>query len=386
VLPHGTYSITVSAADSAGNKTSLKTFTLITTAPEATAPEDSGVVTEEAPIETSSTPLIEYSPVLVAIPVVAPAQPAAVFFQPLIRFAVSLGTQVVLGIAAFISAVAPVVAFAGLPGSGTSVSSGGFQLFAWWQRKKYGKVVSSVDGKPINGVLVRLYDHTTNRAVGEHVTDATGSYGFLVKPGTYSLSIVHPDYTLAPQAQGMITVTEEGVVDQLLPVDPIHFPAALLSFREGMSIVFSLIHLPLLILGTLAVVISLITQITLVGVIVGLYYAALWIWEGLRLKLSQRLVTITAPDTTPVAFAIVRLKDRQGTIITTRASSPNGKVLLLAPRGNYTIELIPPADRRLQPTTQPIALHKMVTWMPLTIGLTAIQSVNAVSENTSRFD
>ena len=66
-------------------------------------------------------------------------------------------------------------------------------------------------GEPgIAGVTVNL-KNAAGVVVGTTVTAANGSYGFDVAPGTYSVQVVAPGYSVAPQTQGTNTAIDSNI-------------------------------------------------------------------------------------------------------------------------------------------------------------------------------
>jgi uncharacterized repeat protein (TIGR01451 family) len=61
------------------------------------------------------------------------------------------------------------------------------------RRKPWGIIFNSLTKQPIDLAIVRLFDQN-KRLVGTKVTDRLGRYGFLVEPGTYTLTVIKPGF------------------------------------------------------------------------------------------------------------------------------------------------------------------------------------------------
>ncbi|MBI5621355.1 DUF4215 domain-containing protein, partial [Candidatus Falkowbacteria bacterium] len=74
--------------------------------------------------------------------------------------------------------------------------------FFLYRRRKYGVVYDSLTKRPVDLMIVRLYDNTTNKLVATQVTDSKGRYSFVANPGQYYLKAQKQDYVFPSSVLG----------------------------------------------------------------------------------------------------------------------------------------------------------------------------------------
>lgn len=240
------------------------------------------------------------------------------------------------------------------------------------RRRPVGRVINEVDGMPLAGALVHVFDVTTNRLRETIVTGADGSFGTILPPGNYLFSVRKPGYAplfasstalLFPGEQlateQPIVVHEEGTVVPLVFIMRRMVPYTWWErlrarfVREGqrMQIILARLSLPLLLGGAAINVVALLRRPSLLLYGVMILYL---IFLGLELFISRRFRrafghVLDAVVKKPVALASIRLFDpATRRIIQTRVTTPGGQYLMLAPRGDYTLQFAHPQYQALE--------------------------------------
>jgi uncharacterized repeat protein (TIGR01451 family) len=108
-------------------------------------------------------------------------------------------------------------------------------LFSRRKRKGWGIIYNSITKKPLDLAIVRLYNSETKKLVRTRVTDRLGRYQFIVKPGNYYIEVDKKEFAFPSKLLdnqqtdgqflnvyygGDIQITEEGVINQPIAVDP----------------------------------------------------------------------------------------------------------------------------------------------------------------------
>jgi hypothetical protein len=229
------------------------------------------------------------------------------------------------------------------------------------KRGEWGRVVSSVTTSGIQNAQVALYDALKyNKLVGQTVTDASGRFGFMVPPGTYTMAVAHAGYAFPSTARTdgyhgtPFTVPPSGLIQVDVPLDPTALTTKLWQELEALAFKLEVLRVPLLIAGTILTTINLHSAITLVNLLFLTYYSVLWYWEWERKDDSRHVLTVTDTQNQPIPFAILRLTNSKGDTILTKATTTEGKVFFLVSKGDYTATITPPATN---PTLTPQTLH-----------------------------
>ena len=189
--------------------------------------------------------------------------------------------------------------------------------FGYYRKKEkgWGTVYDSKTKRPLDPVVVTLYD-AQGTEMKTAITDMDGRYGFLVPPGTYSITAEKGFHSFPardvgaidpvfphPYLGGPITVGSEGVIVNDIPLDPTAFDwNEQEKYKHGMYKFFSRLDRPLaylsLIFTPLGALITiyecivepdlLITLFMVFYVCIGFNYLA-----GLRPRLYGKLRTMT---------------------------------------------------------------------------------------------
>jgi hypothetical protein len=228
-----------------------------------------------------------------------------------------------------------------------------FNILAWRKRRyKWGRVVTPLVPDGIPGAQVYLYDLSHyNRLVDRTLTDKLGQYGFLTPPGKYAMKVVHPAYTFPSKVDfsgyhGAAFEIDErsGMIQTDIPLDPAT-PKSIVAnaFR---SVVLSVrgLRRVLLVVGSLLTIYNF-TQpgFVVLNLLFLAYYTYLWIDEFRSSKKRRHLLTIRNAQNQPIPFSLVRIKTAENKVVFNRASDALGRVFILVPAGNYTLEIVTPS-------------------------------------------
>jgi hypothetical protein len=267
-------------------------------------------------------------------------------------------------------------------------TSTGFNVVSWRKKgaKKWGKVGSSVSLKGIPGVSVALYDvKNYNRIVDRTLTDNQGEYGFLAEPGVYKIAVSHPKFHFPSKFLGdgyrgeSIELSSDGVVDKNIMLDPNPLPSRFIGAKDTLIYLSETLRRPMLILGVMFTLYNLSHGISLVQGFYVAYYFALVVMEVVHVKESHNVLTATDSEGNPVGFAVLRIIDKEGKMVFSKATTSHGKALVRVPQGIYTLEVIPPSvEPNLKALKMPLNLTKGLSAKSLTIKLDGIVTQSAI--------
>ncbi len=240
------------------------------------------------------------------------------------------------------------------------------------RRRPVGRVLNELDGMPVGGALVHIFDVATSRLRETIVTGPDGSFGTILPPGTYLFSARKPGYTpvfsgsaalLFPgelvATEQPITVQEEGTVvplvffmRRMVPYSLYEWGRArLLRWGQTLRIGLARVSLPLLLGGAALNVVALLRRPSLLLFGVTILYL---VFLSLELFISRRFRrafghVMDAVVKKPVALASIRLiEPATKRIIQTRVTTAGGQYLMLAPRGDYTLQFAHPRYQALE--------------------------------------
>lgn len=307
------------------------------------------------------------------VPTVAPTPtpgPLAILSQP-IQELLNVGV-VALATAATISALAS------LPGLWSTVFldllRGVFPFITLFRRRRrpVGRVINELDGLPLAGAAVQIFDVATNRLRETIITGTDGAFGTLLTPGTYLFAVSKPGYgpifsgssaLLFPGEQlaseQPITVTEEGTIVPLVFIMRRVVPYSLAERWRALvvrgwhasQIILARISLPMLLAGTAFTVVALLRQPSglLAGIsIMYLFFLCLELFVARHFRRAFGRV-MDAGVKKPVSLASIRLVDpATKRIMQTRVTTTGGQYLMLAPRGDFTLQFAHPHYQALE--------------------------------------
>lgn len=151
-------------------------------------------------------------------PVVAEEPPRRVIFKKIFR-AFQSQLSLVTVIASLITLiVAPSILIACITLAQVGVYLMFKRLAAPSKAKEWGIVYDSAVGKPLERVVVRIFDKKFNKLLETQVTDANGKYGFFVRRNVYYLTAEKEGYEKYVSQDIDLSEKDEALVDQNIPL------------------------------------------------------------------------------------------------------------------------------------------------------------------------
>jgi hypothetical protein len=228
------------------------------------------------------------------------------------------------------------------------------------KRKPWGTVYDSQTKQPLDPAYVTLTD-MTGKEVASSLTDIDGRYGFVVPPGTYTLSAKKTNYAFpSKKLQGVfedelytslyfgeqVTITEEGeIINKNIPLDQLAFDwnefakneQHRLTYFKKRDVIFGKISQVLFIGGFLFSLIALFATPTFFQILVTLVYVIIFFVRRCDPKLKATGF-ISKTDGTPLPFAIIRLLSiATGQEIAHKVADKVGRYYAIVPNGTYTV-------------------------------------------------
>ncbi len=248
-----------------------------------------------------------------------------------------------------------------------------------WKKKKtpWGKVISADTSLPVPASQVLLYDtEHYNRVIDRSVTDKEGRFGFYIEPGSYGLKVSRAGFTFPS------SITKNGyhgepihhkdakIVQFDVPIDPTT-PRSLAWFSfERLVTLLQIVRIPILVLGSIFTILNYFGGITPLLGIMTIYYLYLWYLEYQRRNYGSHLLTLHNENNKPLAFAVVRLKSKNGAAMITKTTNSQGKTYILVEKGDYTLSITPPSGTTAQKgLEQTLKLPRGILTRPLIITL-----------------
>jgi hypothetical protein len=230
------------------------------------------------------------------------------------------------------------------------------------KRKPWGTVYDSQTKQPLDPAYVTLTD-MTGKEVASSLTDIDGRYGFVVPPGTYTLSAKKTNYAFpSKKLQGVfedelytslyfgeqVTITEEGeIINKNIPLDQLAFDwnefakneQHRLTYFKKRDVIFGKISQVLFIGGFLFSLIALFATPTFFQILVTLVYVIIFFVRRCDPKLKATGF-ISKQDGTPLPFAIIRLLSiATGQEIAHKVADKVGRYYAIVPNGTYNITI-----------------------------------------------
>ncbi|MCL5008768.1 MAG: carboxypeptidase-like regulatory domain-containing protein [Patescibacteria group bacterium] len=229
------------------------------------------------------------------------------------------------------------------------------------KRRYWGTVYDASSKQPLDPVIVELVDAKTGKVVEQNITDMHGRFGFLDRPGTYSLKASKTHYRFPSQ---LVVGRVDGIFDNLyhgeeisvqkagdtitpnVPMDPLDFDWNQMDKKRVVNThprLEYLVHMVLEVMfwaGALLVVFNAIVHTTIYSIVFLIVYLLLAIMREIipHERLWGRVVTSRPEgvkdlilELTPVAFP---------TVIMGRAVvAPTGKFFLKTMPGKYLLSV-----------------------------------------------
>ncbi len=232
------------------------------------------------------------------------------------------------------------------------------------KRKPWGVVFDSSTGRPIKGVMVRIFAKEFNKLKETQITDDQGRFGFLVDIGEYYVTVSRPGYffpsrlILTPVIsrfeniyRGEVFSIKERIESAIsinVPIDPDdqHVSRLRLNWLRVINllgVILDKMNAPLLIGGTLLSWATLIMQPRLGNYLVLALYGFLILVKFYLAKRVQRSWGIVRDAVTdkPVELAVVRIHNiASGAVAATKITNGEGKFSALVMPGQYYLMVI----------------------------------------------
>lgn len=206
------------------------------------------------------------------------------------------------------------------------------QLFTSWfgfgKKKTWGVVFDSITKQPLDPVVVALRDESGN-VVQTSITDMEGRYGFITKPGVYTLEAHKADYGFPSKIlQGKnndgvysdiylglsFSVSDQNtVITKNIPLDPLKFNwneyekarLGLVVTRHGLKKKIHVVANILFWIGFLFSIVAVwVNPTTINFIIIGLYLLVLCIKN---FALPKHSGFVLKKDGTPFSFGVMRI-------------------------------------------------------------------------------
>lgn len=241
------------------------------------------------------------------------------------------------------------------------------------RRKSWGRVYDSTNGKGVDYALVRLYDQQTMKLKGTIVTDIRGKYYFQPTPGNYVISVSKKGYIYPTEifarfgiakvnknasrnsahyvGQTINITDKDNYLNIEIPIDPIDKKATFwikikiitTKFIDFITFGFSYIFMPLLALGLIASIFSVIVITDARNIILSvIYFIIALIYIISRIIKSRRTGLVYDIGTKrPIQGAVVSIFDKEHhTLKETRITDRYGRYSIFAESGQYELQVI----------------------------------------------
>ena len=251
--------------------------------------------------------------------------------------------------------------------------------FIFWPRRKvkWGIVYDAVTKKPISGVIVRIYSEPESKIKDQQITDSNGTFGFLVKPGEYSITASKTNYDFPTQivtsaTDGDYTGIYRGGVLKIgqhqgeaapvkinIPLDPTedstvdHRTAAVIQKIKGF---FSILRFPILISGLMFSAYLAYRSRNERYYIFLILYVILFVAEFVALRKKRTYGLVVDDLLKPIDLAQIRILSDSSKIIATTFSTSSGEFVVRVNPGSYFINASKVGYQKVM--IGPIALEK----------------------------
>lgn len=223
------------------------------------------------------------------------------------------------------------------------------------RRRPWGVVYDGITKNPVDLAIVRLFEMPGKKLIETQVTDKAGRFSFLVKPGTYTISVIkqpyiYPssivkggldgDYQHVYHEEQFILKKDEDIIELSIPLDPPH--PDLVKQQETFVHVFSRFFSKY---SSVSLFVSMAISILLA------YYAPTFLNLALlflnsifvitrAMRLSGREkpwgMVFDAQSFAPIPLAAIGIiAAKEGKLLRTRLSDYEGRFGFLAPQGEY---------------------------------------------------
>ncbi|MDD3774298.1 MAG: carboxypeptidase-like regulatory domain-containing protein, partial [Patescibacteria group bacterium] len=262
-----------------------------------------------------------------------------------------------------------------------------FPVYATVGRKK-GYVYDVLNKMPIAGVLIRVFDLGSDRLIYQTATNQQGEFIIKLPKGRFYIETKKEGYknvkfvSHVRDQKAKLNLTDgyynniyfsEQVIEigkqQKPAVENMSIPMQKSDSLKGISTAkkvlikiwgfLRILSVPLLLLGTILVIYSLVRDSNLVlNYFVAGYYLLLWIWQLFLLSIFVKGPgQVVDGSGKPLDLVLVRAIDEKGRLINTTVSNKEGKFILNLSKGKYSLTFRKPgfAQKALKITVKSLA-------------------------------
>ncbi len=232
------------------------------------------------------------------------------------------------------------------------------------KNRPWGTVYDSITKRPLDPAVVSLINTETNVEVDSAITDIDGRYGFLVLPGKYRIETKKTNYT-SPSLKMMgklfdevyndlyfggelVIINENETITKNIPMDPLSFnwnefaktKMDVNKFMKGSDVTWARISKILFSIGAIVSLIALIyAPVPYNYIIFGLYVVAYVLnYVVFKTKKSGRIAEKNT--NIPLSFAIVNIfREGEDAPFAKKIADKFGGYYALLPNGKYYIKV-----------------------------------------------
>ncbi len=249
------------------------------------------------------------------------------------------------------------------------------------KRKSWGVVYNSITKEPIPLVIVRLMDVASKRLVETQVTDRTGRFGFLVKPGVYRLEVAKAgfmfpstivgttldgEYAPVYHSENIEITGDDQTVAMAIPMDPVNHTemaknAGFKGLWARLAPIVRKVHLPVMIAGVIVAIIVATNVPSATNIAIAALYALV---AALQYKLTPPEVrpwgtVFDAEQFIPIPLALVDIIDtKYNKLLKSRLSDYEGRFAFLPPKGTYKLNIRKQGYQFPAPDVKPTKKYK----------------------------
>ncbi len=246
--------------------------------------------------------------------------------------------------------------------------------------KKWGIVYDWDDKTPVAYAKLMLFDGESDKLKQVYYSNSKGEFGFKIeKEGEYYLEVEKPGYVIENKCQfapnnsqvgkpgkqrdefkiGLsdsyysnlyfgqvfkVEDKEDSAVKMSIPLklEERSWFSYLLVWLRRLSNFFYLIRIPVLIVGSLLALYLLVTQRTIIDLIVIGLYLIFWLIEILAAKKVRGYGLVKSEDDKPLDLVMVRAYDSTGRLVQTVITGPDGRFMLNIDPGDIILKIKKP--------------------------------------------
>lgn len=235
-------------------------------------------------------------------------------------------------------------------------------LLSWWRNlpnlrfalthpvKKsstWGRVMSSLTMQGIGRARVWLMNGKTDAVVDQATSDEHGFFGFSAPAGNYKVKVAHgafafPSVIMPFGYRGELLRVEGAnkIVQLDLPMDPAELTDRSLQRLKGWLERFALLRLPLLIVLSVFLAISLLERVTVLQSLTVVLAGYLWWEEWKNMHDVKVLVRLLDPENKPIPFALAYFKNSDGRAYARSVTDNHGEFRAMLPAGSYGLHVM----------------------------------------------